>query len=144
MGMNVSGKKGGAMSDINVTPLVDVVLVLLIIFMVVTQMLSSGMDVKLPISNTAEEVRDVGQYLVLSVKPPLTPQGDTPQLFIDRDSIEFEGMAQTILDAMSTNKASALLIKGSQDLKWKEAFKAMSTISDGGLSKMLLATDKEK
>ena len=48
MGMNVGGGKGGPMADINVTPLVDVVLVLLIIFMVVTQMLSSGVEVKLP------------------------------------------------------------------------------------------------
>jgi biopolymer transport protein TolR len=144
MGMNVSGKKGGAMGDINVTPLVDVVLVLLIIFMVITQMLSSGMDVKLPTSKTAEEVRDVGQYLVLSIKPPLQVQEEIPQVFIDRDSIEFDGMAQTILDSMNENNATALLIKGSQDLRWKQAYKIMSTISDGGLSKMLLATDKEK
>jgi biopolymer transport protein TolR len=144
MGMNVSGKKGGAMGDINVTPLVDVVLVLLIIFMVITQMLSSGMDVKLPKSKTAEEVRDVGQYLVLSIKPPLQVQEEIPQVFIDRDSIEFDGMAQTILDSMNENNATALLIKGSQDLRWKQAYKIMSTISDGGLSKMLLATDKEK
>ena len=143
MGMNVSGKKGGAMGDINVTPLVDVVLVLLIIFMVVTQMLSSGMDIKLPTSSTADEVRDVGQYLVLSIKPPKTSQ-EYPQLFIDKNVIPFEGMAQTIIDEMNANKSKALLIKGSQDLRWKEAYKAMSTISDGGLSQMLLATDKEK
>ncbi|HNC96460.1 MAG TPA: biopolymer transporter ExbD, partial [Myxococcota bacterium] len=52
MGMSVGGKKGGAMADINVTPLVDVVMVLLIIFMVVTPMLSSGVDVKLPQAKT--------------------------------------------------------------------------------------------
>ena len=144
MGMNVSGKKGGAMGDINVTPLVDVVLVLLIIFMVVTQMLSSGMDVKLPTSKTAEEVRDVGQYLVLSIKPPEQPQSDEALVYIDRDRIESEGMTQTILDAMNENNSSALLIKGSQKLTWKQAYLVMSTISDGGLSKMLLATDKEK
>ena len=51
MGMNTGGNKGGPMGDINVTPLVDVVLVLLIIFMVVTQMLQSGVDVKLPSEN---------------------------------------------------------------------------------------------
>jgi len=144
MGMNVSGKKGGAMGDINVTPLVDVVLVLLIIFMVVTQMLSSGMDVKLPSAKTSEEVRDVGQYLVLSIKEPLEMKSDIPLIYIDRDEIEYDGMTQTILDSMSENGSTALLIKGSQNLKWRQAYKAMSTISDGGLSKMLLATDKEK
>jgi hypothetical protein len=64
MGAKVGGKKGGAMADINVTPLVDVCLVLLIIFMVVTPMLSSGVDVKLPKVKTAEEEKDMGQHLV--------------------------------------------------------------------------------
>ena len=63
MGMQVGGKSGGPMADINVTPLVDVVLVLLIIFMVVTQMLASGVEVKLPKSRTATQVQDAGQHL---------------------------------------------------------------------------------
>ena len=66
MGAKVGGKKGGAMADINVTPLVDVVLVLLIIFMVVTPMLSSGVDVNLPKAKTADEEKDMGQHLVVS------------------------------------------------------------------------------
>jgi biopolymer transport protein TolR len=68
MAMNVGGKKGGLMGDINVTPLVDVVLVLLIIFMVVTPMLSSGVDVKLPKAKNTESTQDVGQNLVVSIR----------------------------------------------------------------------------
>ena len=71
MGMNTGGNKGGPMGDINVTPLVDVVLVLLIIFMVVTQMLSSGVEVKLPSARTTSSVQDVGQHLVISIRTPL-------------------------------------------------------------------------
>ena len=63
MGMQLGGKSGGPMADINVTPLVDVVLVLLIIFMVVTQMLASGVEVKLPKSRTATQVQDAGSAL---------------------------------------------------------------------------------
>jgi biopolymer transport protein ExbD len=70
MGMQVGDKSGSAMADINVTPLVDVVLVLLIIFMVVTQMLSSGKAVQLPSSSSSEEVRDMGQYLVIAMTSP--------------------------------------------------------------------------
>ena len=70
MGMNVGDKSGSTMADINVTPLVDVVLVLLIIFMVVTQMLSSGKAVELPDSSTSKGVRDMGQYLVIAMTPP--------------------------------------------------------------------------
>ena len=68
MGMKVGGKKGGPMGDINVTPLVDVVLVLLIIFMVVTPMLTSGVDVKLPRAATTQSSQDYGQHLVISIR----------------------------------------------------------------------------
>ena len=68
MGAKVGGNKGGAMGDINVTPLVDVVLVLLIIFMVVTPMLSSGVEVKLPKAKTTTQAQDNGQHLVVSVR----------------------------------------------------------------------------
>ena len=48
MSMNVGGSKGGAIADINVTPMADIMIVLLIIFMVITPMLQKGVDVKLP------------------------------------------------------------------------------------------------
>jgi biopolymer transport protein ExbD len=83
MGMSVGGKKGGAMADINVTPLVDVVMVLLIIFMVVTPMLSSGVDVKLPKAKTATEERDMGQYMVVAVRAD-------GAIFVDRDQVTME------------------------------------------------------
>ena len=68
MGMQVGGRSGGPMAEINVTPLVDVVLVLLIIFMVITHLLGSGIDVPLPDAKAAEEVRDGAQHLVVSLK----------------------------------------------------------------------------
>ena len=57
-----------ANADINITPFVDVMLVLLIIFMVVTPMLSSGVDVSLPKATSAAETQDVGQHLVVSIR----------------------------------------------------------------------------
>ena len=76
MGMKVGGSSGGAISDINVTPLVDVVLVLLVIFMVVSHMLTSGVDVPLPVAKTAFQVQDSGQHLVVSVN-------DKGSIFVD-------------------------------------------------------------
>ena len=143
MGMNVGDKKGGAMGDINVTPLVDVVLVLLIIFMVVTQMLASGMDVKLPKSRTSIEVRDMGQFLVVSVLPPSTKNG-TPKAYIERDDIPIPRLVSEIQSEMAAQNSRGLLIKGSKRLSWKEAYYVMNTIAEGGITTMLLATEKEE
>jgi biopolymer transport protein ExbD len=60
MAMDVGGSKGGPKSDINVTPLVDVMLVLLIIMMLVAPMLQKGVDVKLPQAANARQARDAG------------------------------------------------------------------------------------
>lgn len=136
MGMSVGGKKGGAMADINVTPLVDVVLVLLIIFMVVTPMLSSGVDVKLPKVKTAEEERDMGQHLVISVK------GDGA-VYVDRDLVTKETIAQRVNDVRGNR---ALLIKGDREATYRQVREVMDAVHAGvtATDTMLLAAEKLK
>ncbi len=143
MGMNVGGNKGGPMGDINVTPLVDVVLVLLIIFMVVTQMLQSGVEVKLPSARTTTSVQDVGQHLVISIRPPLKNK-TVPRMYVDRLQSNPEMLVSDINDAYADNPSRSLLVKGSKDLQWKEAYSVLKTISEGGMTTMLLATEKEE
>ena len=143
MGMNTGGNKGGPMGDINVTPLVDVVLVLLIIFMVVTQMLQSGVDVKLPSARTTTSVQDVGQHLVISIRPPLKDKVE-PRMYVDRLKSDSEMLISDINDAYADNPSRSLLVKGSKDLRWKEAYSVLKTISEGGMTTMLLATEQEE
>jgi biopolymer transport protein ExbD len=141
MGMNVGGNKGGPMGDINVTPLVDVVLVLLIIFMVVTQMLSSGVEVKLPQARTTTSVQDVGQHLVISIRPPLKNNTE-PRMYVDRLQSNTEMLVSDINDAYADNPSRSLLVKGDKTLRWKEAYGVLKTISEGGMTTMLLATEQ--
>ena len=141
MGMNVGGNKGGPMGDINVTPLVDVVLVLLIIFMVVTQMLSSGVEVKLPQARTTTSVQDVGQHLVISIRPPLKNKTE-PRMYVDRLQSNTEMLVSDINDAYADNPSRSLLVKGDKTLRWKEAYSVLKTISEGGMTTMLLATEQ--
>jgi len=143
MGMNTGGNKGGPMGDINVTPLVDVVLVLLIIFMVVTQMLQSGVEVKLPSARTTTSVQDVGQHLVISIRPPLKDKVE-PRMYVDRLKSDSEMLVSDINDAYADNPSRSLLVKGSKDLRWKEAYSVLKTISEGGMTTMLLATEQEE
>ena len=67
MAMDVGGKGGGPKSDINVTPLVDVMLVLLIIMMLVAPMLQKGVDVKLPLATNTSDKPENDQQTVLAV-----------------------------------------------------------------------------
>src|SRR5881397_1224802 len=74
----------GVKSDINVTPFVDIVLVLLIIFMVVTPMLSRALDISVPPKSDATPVAEVtADQLIISVKGPDTD----PKVFLNRDEI---------------------------------------------------------
>lgn len=136
MGAKVGGKKGGAMADINVTPLVDVVLVLLIIFMVVTPMLSSGVDVKLPQAKTAEEEKDLGQHLVVSIK------GDG-SVYVDKEPVTLDTVATKVIDQRGNRP---LLIKGDKEAKYRQVREVMDKIQAAvpGTDTMLLAADKPK
>jgi biopolymer transport protein TolR len=136
MGAKVGGKKKGAMAEINVTPLVDVVLVLLIIFMVVTPMLSSGVDVKLPKAKTAQEEKDMGQNLVIGVK------GDG-SVWVDKKGVTLETLVAEI-DAQRANRS--LVVKGDKTAKYGQVREVIDLIHEKipGTDTMLLATEKLK
>ena len=68
MSMEVGGSKGGAMADINVTPMADIMIVLLIIFMVITPMLQKGVDVKLPAAGNTKERKDEPKTITVAIK----------------------------------------------------------------------------
>ena len=136
MGAKVGGKKGGAMADINVTPLVDVVLVLLIIFMVVTPMLSSGVDVKLPKAKTAEEEKDMGQNLVIGVK------GDG-SIYVDKTQVTKETL---IAEIGNQRQNRSLVLKGDKAATYKQVREVIDLIHENiaGTDTMMLATEKIK
>ena len=141
------------MADINVTPLVDVVLVLLIIFMVITHLLGSGVSVPLPPAETATEVRDGGQHLVVSVKKsarrivvasggvaPRVP----PEIYVDTDRSSEDDLITDINEAYQEKPNRGLLIKGDKELTWRDVREVMDIIHAGGMNTMLLATEQEK
>ena len=75
MSMNVGGSKGGAMSDINVTPMADIMIVLLIIFMVVTPMMNDVPGLALPGSRTADEQRE-GKIVLVKASGAIEMSGE--------------------------------------------------------------------
>src|SRR5690349_24793253 len=102
MSMDVGGSKGGVKSDINVTPLVDVMLVLLIIMMLVAPMLQKGVDVKLPqAANATDKPDTLGK----------TEEGiqANKQKFLNSVPMRTEDLTSCVSDLMSTATDTMLL-----------------------------------
>ena len=136
MAMDVGGAKGGVKSDINVTPLVDVVLVLLIIFMVVTPMLQRGKAVQLPrTENPAKKPDEKNQVLVVI-------QVDH-EMYIDNDKISEAQFDSKIKETYERSKESSIVIKADNRLTYGDVKRAMLKIKEAGFQQVgLIATKK--
>ncbi|QSQ11398.1 biopolymer transporter ExbD [Myxococcus landrumensis] len=131
MGMSMGGGRGGMKSEINVTPLVDVVLVLLIIFMVVTPMMKRGKEVELPQAQQTEE--DGPDPLILSMTPDR-------KLFVESEVSANEADFQSKLrNAMRADPKRRLLLKADQSLTYSDVMKVMLLAKATGAEKVSLA-----
>ena len=109
MSMEIGGK--GVRSDINVTPLVDVVLVLLIIFMVITPLLQRGKAVQLPKARLISELKQ-GDPILLSV----TNDGRT---WVDKKQVEKKDLSDALIAEMASMPGPPIVIKGDKDVDYK-------------------------
>jgi biopolymer transport protein TolR len=136
MGMAVGGSKG-VKNDINITPLVDVVLVLLIIFMVVTPMLQRGKDVHLPRAKQTGDDKQQADPLVLSLTPDRKIWVESVQY--DEDKVEAR-VAQDIM--ADPNKR--VLLKGDEGLSVGDVRQLMDHAKKGGAKTVELAVEQIK
>jgi biopolymer transport protein TolR len=110
MSMELGGK--GVKSDINVTPLVDVVLVLLIIFMVITPMLQRGKPVVLPQADLLSALKGGGDPIMISV----TRDG---RIWVDKAECKKDALAAAVTEQMAAHPGSPVLVKGDRDTDYK-------------------------
>jgi biopolymer transport protein TolR len=129
MAMSGGGRKGGIRSDINVTPLVDVVLVLLIIFMVVTPMMQSGKAVELP--KAAQVEHEAGQdALVLSMTPDR-------KVFVDADAYADDAAFQARLrEELLRKPERRFLLKADQSLSCGDVRKVIHLARAAGVERV--------
>lgn len=136
------GSGGGPMADINVTPLIDVVLVLLVVFMVITPMLSSGLPVDLPMATQSVTVNDAGQFVVISVT-------EDKGWWVDQEEVFADNIVEVVKsDLFAKPKTAdgtdrAILIKADRDLSYGEVREVMDILSEAGFTNLLLAAGKE-
>src|SRR6185369_7209410 len=116
--------KGGVRSDINVTPLVDVVLVLLIIFMVVTPMLHRGVDLELPKTRHHATRQDTGEQLVVSVR--------ADGVFIEADKVDLDKLPALLEKELKNNPTRPVNVHADNTLKFGEVRKVLEQIHASG------------
>lgn len=133
MGTSVGGRKG-FVSEINVTPFVDVMLVLLIIFMVTAPMMTEGLDVELPSSQVVEVLPTEANHVVLTVRAD-------GAIFLDTYQVTTELLA-TQLNATVTMQNKQLFLKADKDVPYGVVVDIMGRIKAAGIDTMGIVAEQ--
>ena len=137
MSMDLGGAKGGVKSDINVTPLVDVMLVLLIIMMLIAPMLQQGVAVKLPTAaNTVDKPEVQGQTVIAIAKDK--------GLYLNAKQIGEGELATKVTELLEASKDKVVLIKADEEVEYSAVMSAMDQLRQAGIEDIGLITEKTK
>ncbi len=128
MGMSLGKGGRGYMAEINVTPFVDVMLVLLIIFMVTAPMLTQGVDVDLPKTRSVRTLPAGSDHLVLTVKKD-------GGLFLDEYNVAFEDL-RSHLQNLVVAQRKQLYLRADKDVAYGVVVKVMGEIKSVGIEKL--------
>lgn len=139
MGFNTPKKhknRRAVISDINITPFVDVLLVLLIIFMVAAPMLTSSVDVNLP-QGSANPENDKMQTITISVKADSS-------IYLQDDLVKFSILPTKLREISANNFDRKIFVRADKNLDYGNVMEVVKTISQAGFSKVVLVTEISK
>ena len=135
MSMDIGGAKGGIKSDINVTPLVDVMLVLLIIMMIVAPLLQKGAPVRLPTAaNSADKPETQDQTVVA-----ITANGE---YYVNGVPIPDSELRRRVAEIIENKTEKIVLIKADEDAPYGKVMEAMDELRAEGIEDMGLITER--
>ena len=137
MSMDVGGSKGGIKADINVTPLVDVMLVLLIIMMLVAPMLQQGVSVKLPQSSHRVDKPETQEQTVIAIAA-------NRNLYLNGKPVQEGELATRVNEAVEGKTQKIVIIKADQDVEYGAVMAAMDQLRQAGIEDIGLITDQRK
>ena len=139
MSMQLGSK--GVNSDINVTPFVDICLVLLIIFMVVTPLLSRTLDVAVPPKSEATVTEEqTADQLILTIKGP----AESPRVLLNREELAgaLDGVETRMTELMKGRRDKVVFFTADNEVPYDYVVKVMDAMRGGGVEKIGLITDE--
>ncbi len=131
------GGGGGVKSDINVTPLVDVMLVLLIIMMIVAPLLQQGVSVKLPVATNTTEKPDTQEQTVLAID-------SNRRLYLNAVPVLKDDLQRRVTEILENKKDRIVIIKADEDVEYSAVMDAMDALRASGIEDMGLITDPRR
>jgi biopolymer transport protein TolR len=137
MSMDLGGAKGGVKSDINVTPLVDVMLVLLIIMMLVAPLLQQGVAVTLPVASNYTDKPETQGQTVIAIDA-------RNAIYLNAVPVLETELADKITEVFEGAKEKIVLIKGDQGADYRTVMAAMDQLRKAGVENVGLITERRR
>jgi len=137
MGMSSSGGRGEVTSEINVTPMADVMLVLLIIFMVVTPMLQKGVSVELSRTRNPVDMKEADRDDAVLVA--VTRDG---KFFLGQERVGIEDLAAKVNDQLATRLEKTVFVKSDFRAKYGDVVQVVDSIRNADVDKVGLLTER--
>ncbi len=141
MGMNLGTAKGGPRSEINVTPFVDVVLVLLIIFMVLTPLLLKEIGVVIPRKADEEVTADIAaQQVVLHLRGGEGGERGAERIELGGQPVELSRLAERVRSIFSRRRDKLLFVRVDDEVNYGLAVRVMDICRGAGVSRLGMTT----
>ena len=137
MGMDVGKKTGGLNSDINITPLADVMLVLLIIVMLIAPLLNAGVSLTLPNAANTSDKPDNDNNTIIAV----TATGD---YFVDNQPVVAQDLLRAVNTALDRKTERILMIKGDINAQYSAIMNLMDSLQRAGIENVGLITERDQ
>jgi biopolymer transport protein ExbD len=135
--MDLGGAKGGVKSDINVTPLVDVMLVLLIIMILVAPMLQQGVSVRLPVASNTTSKPETQDQTVVAIAA-------NRALYLNAKPIQEAELGTRINEIIESKTDKMVLIKADEEVEYGAVMAAMDQLRQAGVEDIGLITEQRK